>query len=118
MKKIKYDTFSAGQRIARARKSKGYTQRQLAEIIGMHENNLSGVERGVRGMSLDYLIALSKVLEVEVDYILFGERNIKLDSPMQKLLSKLDSEQREYIEKVLELSVDFVQSKKEKPKDD
>ena len=108
MKKMKYDPVSAGSRIKRARKAARYTQAQLAEIIGMHESNLSGLERGARGMSLDYLMTLSKALHVTTDYILFGEDGGGEKSPSHKLMAELDSQQREYVEKILELSVDFV----------
>ena len=108
MDKVKYDRASAGSRIRRARKAAGLTQIKLAEIVGMHENNLSEIERGKRGMSLDCLMTFSRVLNIGTDYILFGESGGAVDTPAQKLLADLDPKQREYVEKILELSVDFV----------
>ena len=65
---------SVGKRIARLRNDAGLTQSKLAEMIGIHEKNLSSIELGKYGVSMETLIALCEKLNVSADYILFGEK--------------------------------------------
>ena len=57
-----------GLRIAYYRQLRGYTQEQLAELIGKSWSFLSQVEANngtiLKGISLDTLFSLSEVLEV------------------------------------------------------
>ena len=96
----------AGKRIQQARKAKGYTQEVLSEIIMMSSKNLSCLERGTTGLSLSTLVALSRVLEVSTDYILFGNDSAKLNNTATLLLSKLPEEKQIQAEKVLQAFVD------------
>lgn len=50
MKIRAYDYGLMGERIKQARKSKRYTQAQLAEIIDMSSKNFSQIERGETGI--------------------------------------------------------------------
>ena len=103
-----YDTVATGHRIAQARKTAGYTQQQLAEILNMHKNNVSAVERGIRGVSLDVLMELSVLLNVSTDYILFGERNKEISLPIQQQLARLTTKQLEYVQKVIDFSIEYI----------
>ena len=44
---------SIGKRIARLRNDAGLTQLKLSEMINIHENNLSSIERGKFGVSME-----------------------------------------------------------------
>ena len=75
MKNIKY---YIGRRIIALRKAKKLTQLQLAEAINIHENNLGSIaQRGENGISMDTLMALSTVLDVEACCIIFCSASVK-----------------------------------------
>ena len=109
--KIKNYSFEyIGKRIQQARKSKRYTQAELAEMIDMSSKNLSCLERGTTGLSVPTLISLCNVLDISSDYILFGNEDNKTSNPICNLLSKLPDEKQHQAEKLLEV---FVESCKE-----
>jgi len=75
--KIKaYDYRPIGERIKKARESKGYRQNFLAEKIGKTDKYISALERGLSGLSMSALMDICTFLEVEADYILFGKKSI------------------------------------------
>ena len=60
-----------GKRLASAQKRKGYTQEQLAELIGKSWSFISQIEANngakVKGISLDTLFTISEKLNVPVE---------------------------------------------------
>jgi len=58
------------RRIKAFRKLKGFTQLQLAKMIGVSVSILGAVERGRRGPDLILLEKISVVLKVSVDELL------------------------------------------------
>ena len=60
-----------GQRIGDLRDGKGFSQKELSDIIGIAASQLSRIENGqTKHISSDILINLSKALNVSTDYIL------------------------------------------------
>lgn len=59
-----------GKRVKKARKEKGYTQAQLAEITGYSVQHISHVETGNTKLSVDLLVELSKALGASLDFLL------------------------------------------------
>lgn len=56
-----------GKRIKEAREKCGYTQAELAEEIGVSQNFLGDIERGIKLPSLNKLIVLSNSLKLSLD---------------------------------------------------
>lgn len=56
-----------GKRLREAREKCRYTQAELAEEIGVSQNFLGDIERGIKLPSLNKLIALSNVLKLSLD---------------------------------------------------
>lgn len=56
-----------GKRIQKIRKSRGYTQQQFSEMVGLSTNYLSDVERGKSSVRLDKLVAIINSLECSAD---------------------------------------------------
>jgi transcriptional regulator with XRE-family HTH domain len=54
-----------GETLKRVRKSKGFTQAELANDIGIEISQISRIERGVINTSISVIYAISKVLDVE-----------------------------------------------------
>lgn len=61
-----------GQRIRNQRKEKGLSQEQLAELIGISLSFMGHIERGTRIASVETLARISKALEMDMHYIVFG----------------------------------------------
>jgi transcriptional regulator with XRE-family HTH domain len=72
-KKVLLSKEKIGERIRTLRERKGWSQGKLAEVLGAHPQNVSQMERGVRGVSLQQIVRLARVLGVSTDEIL-GER--------------------------------------------
>jgi len=65
------DYGKLGVRIREIRKSKGYTQEKLSELVGISPNYLSRVETNNGGVvSLPTLLKICNVLDVGMDYML------------------------------------------------
>lgn len=68
------DQIKIGRFIAEERKNKGYTQRQLADILGISDKTISKWERGNGFPEVSLLLPLCKQLEITVNELLTGER--------------------------------------------
>lgn len=59
-----------GKRVRTIRLKKGMSQGDLAKILGVHPNYISGIERGVENMSLRKIEILAKALEISPDRLI------------------------------------------------
>ena len=58
------------ERVAEAIKFSGYTQKQIAEMLGISEGNITNWKRGENLPSVDILYKLCKLLDTSSDYLL------------------------------------------------
>lgn len=58
-----------GRRIQKIRRSRGYTQQQFSEMVGLSTNYLSDVERGKSSIRLGKLAAIINTLECSADEV-------------------------------------------------
>lgn len=72
--------------IRNARKEKGYTQKQLAELAGIATITLQQYESGKRVPKVEQLVKLSTALQVSVDDLLEDT-----DSPILKVMKESNS---------------------------
>ena len=63
-----------GERVRTLRLAREMTQAQLAEILGTRHTNVSGIERGMRGLTIQQLVKLARALEVSPAEILDVKR--------------------------------------------
>lgn len=63
-----------GKHIAEARKSKGYTQKNLGDIIDVSDKTISKWEKGVVAPDITILNALAKALDISIEELLLGEK--------------------------------------------
>lgn len=61
--------------LVRARHARRLSQRDLAEMIGMGRSSYNHIELGKRRLKLDESVLLCRILEVPVDYLLYGGNN-------------------------------------------
>lgn len=69
--------MSFGEQLKAARKSKEYTQTQLADLIGYGASTVSEYEKGTNKPNLDIFIKLCKILEQNPNYFLQEDIDIE-----------------------------------------
>lgn len=79
-----------GERLARIRKERGFTQVELADKIGSIQAILSDYERGKSKPSSDMLAALALALEVSCDELLgIAKMPAKTKAPNKRILRRI-----------------------------
>lgn len=77
-----YNRLMAGNRLYQRRKQLGWSRAYVSGKIGKVEKYYSDIERGSCGMSIETLLALSKLYSLSLDYIIYGnEENNKGEIP-------------------------------------
>ena len=97
-----FDLCEIGNRIQQCRKSRGYTQEQLAEEMNVSIQMISNVERGNKAIRIDNLVNLSRILKVSTDYLLTGTHNSDDHNLLAMRFSKLSEREREAITMLIE----------------
>ena len=70
-----------GKKICRHRKAKGYSQEELAELVGVSRQAISKWESGSSIPSTDNLRLLGNLYGVTVDFLLNSEENQQISEP-------------------------------------
>ena len=94
-----------GKCIQQLRQAKGYTQQELAEIVGISSNFLSDVERGKNAVGIGNLVAIINALECSADEIFSKVTNNGYKVKASKLsdaLEQLPTQERERFSDVFE----------------
>ena len=71
------DYYKIGQKIRQYRKALGLSQEQVAEQIGISVTHMSHIETGNTKLSLQVLVDIAKILNVQTDDLLFDSKNDK-----------------------------------------
>lgn len=82
-----------GEKIKTLRKKKKWTQKQLADKIGIKESGISQYEKNLRLPSLEVLKKLCYVFDISADYFL----DISVDNKLDKLTNGLTGSQLEAV---------------------
>lgn len=64
-----------GKNLRKVRKSKGFTQAQLANDIGIEISQISRIERGIINTSVGNVNAISKALRVDIQELFHLVKN-------------------------------------------
>ena len=70
------------ENIRKLRTDTGYTQKQIAELLGVSQNTYSQYEIGVLNYPVDALVKLADFYGVSVDYLL-GRTDVKEPYPQR-----------------------------------
>ena len=72
LKPVDMGDESLGQRLARLRKERGWTQKQIAERTGLIQELVSNYETDKLRLNADMILRFAEVLEVSTDELLRG----------------------------------------------
>ncbi len=79
-----------GQRMKLLRQDRGMTQIELADQLDISQSNLSAIERGARGVTVNQLVRIAKALGASTDDILFDTKAPEPGArPGKKLMRRL-----------------------------
>ena len=96
--------MSFGSRLLEIRKSKGFSQAELADLLNSKPPVIGRYERGEATPSIEVALRLAKVLDVSLDYLV-GNTDWKIDQDtlnrMQDI-SKMPENARSFILKTLD----------------
>lgn len=95
---MEFNYVAMGQRIKKARKEKGLTQEQLAELCDLSTAHIGHVERGSRALSIETLVKIAMVLEISTDYILLDIVTDK-DMNFEKITVAIGEYPQEHIDR-------------------
>ena len=102
--------FKVGLRVSQLRKTRGWTQDQLAEKCGLSSDTIGNIERGQRAPSFSALERLAKVLDVEerelfnFEEAIFQLKPDERRSSILKLVRLLSDVPKEKIEKLIKIA--------------
>ena len=85
------DYYKIGQRIRKIRKSRGLSQEQLAELVGISTTHMSHIETANTKLSLPVFIQIAEVLEVQTDTLLYDQPKDSVDSSISVIAAVLES---------------------------
>lgn len=88
-----------GNRLYEERKSTGFTQKHVAEGIGVTSQWYGKVERGLCRPSMEMLYSLEQKFNYDVTYIITGKRPPK--TALDKIVEDCPAEKRYHIETIL-----------------
>ncbi|HEX4038696.1 MAG TPA: helix-turn-helix transcriptional regulator [Acidobacteriaceae bacterium] len=75
LKPVDMGDESLGQRLARLRKERGWTQKQIAERTGLIQELVSNYETDKLRLNADMILRFAEVLEVSTDELLRGSKS-------------------------------------------
>lgn len=120
-KRDTYDRLAVGDRIRNKRIQLGLSQDELSEKIDRATKYCSDIERGTCGMSVETMLALSECLDMNLDYMMFGEaseeemaRQERDELAILHILSRCTERQREYAIRLLKLYIASMNAGSEK----
>lgn len=96
-----------GNSLKKLRSEKGFSQEAFAKEIDVHVTNLSKYERNISVPSLEIAKRIANVLEVSIDSLVYGNKNLEDDIKDNELASlfkktqQLSDKQKETVKDLL-----------------
>lgn len=99
------DYIGMGVRIRKQREALSYSREQLAEKLNVSTKFCSDIETGLKGMSIQTLAKLSRILHISTDYILFGNVQYSDSDKISEMLRTCPKDKTEYAEEMLKIFI-------------
>jgi transcriptional regulator with XRE-family HTH domain len=111
LKEVDTGKETLGQRLARLRKERGLTQKQVAEGTGLIQELVSSYERGKLRLNADMILRFSEILSVSADELLRGSKKEPASTKRQpsiKLIRRMEQieELPPYQQRALLMTID------------
>lgn len=91
-----------GLRIMQRRKQKNIKQSELAEIIGVSENQISNIENGKSFPRMQKFMKICEVLNCNPDYLLSGIIQNSVEENIIDMISSLSLEEQKTLWKLID----------------
>ncbi len=98
----KSNAIVIGLRIMQRRKALGITQAELAEAIGVCDNQISNIENGKCFLRMSSFLKICDALDCTTDYLCSGMVKDDLQDNLVDLLSLLSAEEQKTVWKLLD----------------
>lgn len=93
------DFKDIGARIKEKRIELKLTQEKLAELVGVTDTYIGAIERATSKCSIETHVKIAQVLNMNVDYMLFGTTVNNIDICISEIMKKLPKDKQNlYIE--------------------
>lgn len=89
------DFVEIGKRIKLRRLELKLTQERLAELVNLTDTYIGAIERATSKCSLETIVNIAKVLDLDMNYLLFGITEKNVNSIFSNNLNKLPPDKRE-----------------------
>ncbi len=83
-----------GKKIQNKRKELKITQEKLSEIIDVSPSYISEIERGSSICSLSTIVNIAKILDLSLDYLVFGITEKNVDGVFTNILNTIPVKNR------------------------
>lgn len=90
-------------RIKALRLKEKMNQTQLGELLGVSQDAISKIEKGINNPTVQQIEALSKLFNVTSDYILFGTESTKDIAPIELEILKTIRDDRTLYGKLIKM---------------
>lgn len=104
-----------GLYVQKHRKRKGYTQLQLAEIMGISTKSISFIERGIHFPTPNNIFKLAKVLDMSLDEFVFSYHkfsNTLCIEELNQVLSELNADKQKMLIGIIKTVSDYLYNNK------
>ena len=95
-------TKFVGKQIQNARKAKGYKSCDLAKAVGIGKDQMSKIENGYAMPKIDNLCIIAQYLDLDLNFLMFGNEGDAHKNKANELLESLDDEQLKRAELILQ----------------
>ena len=102
---LNYYTMSLPQRLIRLRRERKLTQQEMADIVGLHVNQIRRYEIGSAQPSLEALKKIAIAMSTSIDLLVFDKEDRGPDDDFRlqfEAISKMPPEEKKIIKALLE----------------
>ena len=105
---------SFGKRLTETRKKRGFSQEELAKLLGTKGPAIGRYERGVAKPTIEVAGKLAKILGISLDYLVGNSDQELEDSTLQRILEvqKLPDDIKEKVYYLIDVSIKDYKTRK------
>lgn len=95
-----------GLKIKELRTKQGFTQDNLAAMVGVNTSHISNIENNHTKVSLNVLLAITNSLNTSIDFLLseqYTNSSLALDNEIIRAINGCDDEKKKKILKIIEI---------------